>query len=518
MGKLLLLIVFALSFPQLPLYSSNQITYFVHGLAEARVGFLNHDWFAHTTDPYPVFSALVGVTEHLLGEKAFYFFFMIILAIYGYSILGIASEVFNIGNTSAKYLAYFALLTMLDSGLFLHLISKFHSLSSLAPIFEPNGLLTRGVAEQSILGQIFQPSVFGVFLVLSIFFFLREKPFIAVFCLVIAATIHASSLLSAAVLTCTYGLIILVKDKDYRKALLLGATSLLLLTPTILYVYLNFRPTTPVIFAQSQSILVDYRIPRHAVVTTWFGLSAVFQIMIVTLAIYLVRHSKIFPILLSAFLVSGILTVVQILTGNKTLALLFPWRISTFLVPIASSLILAKIVSLVFQNLNGRLSKLVAPLQVVISIVIIMLSYWGVRQTMTLLNTPRAGLTDSTRFIANTYQPDHLYLIPPDMESFRLAAKVPVFVEYKSSPYKDTDVAEWYQRLKNANAFYASGGKAACNMLDDLVDRYRITDVILKRGSSIANCALLNEVYKDSNLVVFAVHDDDEERIDPGIR
>src|SRR5262245_61620246 len=95
-GKLLLLFIFAFSFPQWPLYSSNQNTYMVHGLANAGVGFLNVDWLVHTTDPFPVFSALVSLTAHLFGEKAFYFFFMLILAIYGYSILGIAGDIFRV--------------------------------------------------------------------------------------------------------------------------------------------------------------------------------------------------------------------------------------------------------------------------------------------------------------------------------------------------------------------------------------------------------------------------------------
>jgi len=30
-------------------------------------------------------------------------------------------------------------------------------------------------------------------------------------------------------------------------------------------------------------------------------------------------------------------------------------------------------------------------------------------------------------------------LVPSDIESFRLGAKVPIFVDYKSNPYKDTD-------------------------------------------------------------------------------
>jgi hypothetical protein len=378
-------------------------------------------------------------------------------------------------------------------------------LEPIAPIFDPNGLLTRGVAGQSTLGKVFQPSVFGVFLVLSIFFFLREKPFSAVACSAIAATFHSSYLLSAAVLTCTYMVVILVKDKDYRRSLFLGATSLLLITPSLIYVYVNFKPTTPDLFAQAQSILVDYRIPHHAIVARWFGISALFQIMVVALSIYLVRRTRIFPILLGAFLASILLTAVQMLIGNKSLALLFPWRISTFLVPIASSLILAKIVSTIFQIVNHRFSKFVKPLQTVILVVITMLGYLGVRQTVTLLDTPRAGLTALTSFASNIYQPGDLYLIPTDMELFRLVTKAPIFVDYKSNPYKDTDVIEWFNRVEIANDFYTTSGKPACNILHNISDKYRITYVLLKSESSVGNCGILHEVYKDADFTIYTV-------------
>ena len=115
-GELLLVLIFGLSFPQWPLYSSHQNTYPLHGLAHAGVGFLNLDWLAHTTDPYPAFSALVTLTIQTLGERAFYFFFIVLLAIYGYSIWGIVRELFGLDGAIEKYLIYFVLLTVLVIG------------------------------------------------------------------------------------------------------------------------------------------------------------------------------------------------------------------------------------------------------------------------------------------------------------------------------------------------------------------------------------------------------------------
>ncbi|MEE9302142.1 MAG: DUF6798 domain-containing protein [Thiotrichaceae bacterium] len=503
-GKLLLMLVFAISFTQWPLYSSGQNGYFLHGLANAGVGFLNMDWLSQTADTAPVFSVLVNVTIQFLDENTFYFFYITIIAIYCYSLLGIACYVYGIGNSSIKYLSYFVLFTMLYSGLLARLLRELPVLYQFTS--DLHKILTHGVAGQVILGFAFLPCAFGVFLILSIYSFLRDKPFVAVACLSITATFHASSILSAAVLTCTYITVIVVKEKNYRKALLLGTVALVLVIPTLTYIYLNFRPTDADTFAQAQSILVDYRMPHHAKVTSWFGQSTLFQITIIALSIYLVRRTKLLPILLVPFLVATILTVAQALTGNKGLALLYPWRISVFLVPIASSIILACIVSVAFQIFSKPISRTVRSLlQAAILAVIIMLGYFGVHHTIWLLNAPNVGLNASTRFVASTFQPGNLYLIPPDMLSFRLAAGVPILVDFKAPPKQDAEVVEWFNRVEIAKDFYASSGDTACSILKNISDKYGTTHVLLRSDSSIAICGILRELYRDADFAIYEI-------------
>lgn len=572
-----LILLFAISFPQKPLFSSNQNAYFIHGLANAGIGYLHLDWLAQTTDPFPVFSALVSITMLLFGEYAFYLYQIGIQGIYAYSILAIGSYVFRFDDRGLKYLSYFVLLAALYSGVLSRFMSELPGLWRLASIVAPDGLLIKGVAGQYVLGPFFQPSVFGVFIVLSIYSFLRDKSFIAVVCLAIAATFHSSYLLGAAVLVCTYMAVIIFRDRDYRKALLLGITALVFVMPALIYNYLNFGPTTADMYAQAQNILVDYRIPHHAKITSWFSQSTVFQIIVVTVSIYLARHSRLFPILLGLTLTSIILTVTQVLTGSKALALLFPWRLSVFLVPIASSIILASTVSLAFQIsqqpfrkhqfaaravqltlLIGSISiaapflisifqsiadqssfrieqfaglivglgllttglafphwqevscalqqtRCVHLLQAAIVGMVIILGYRGINHTMTLFNTPKVGVTASILYVSSTYQPGNLYLIPPDIESFRLAAEIPVFVDFKSHPYKDTELIEWFDRVEASEEFYGSSGDTACSVLQNISDKHGITHVILKSESSIAHCETLHELYRDEAFVIFEV-------------
>jgi len=95
------------------------------------------------------------------------------------------------------------------------------------------------------------------------------------------------------------------------------------------------------------------------------------------------------------------------------------------------------------------------------------------------------------------------------MELFRLAARVPIFVDYKSHPFKDTEVIEWFNRVEITDKYYDTRGKTACNLLHNLSDKYKITDVILKRESSLTNCGAVYEVYRDANFVIYKVRIDE---------
>jgi len=573
-GKLLLALVFAVSFRQLPLYSSNQNTYFLHGLANAGVGHLSSDWLAQTTDPVPVFSALVSVTVYIFGENIFYLYQIIIQGIYAYSILGVGSSIFRFKSLGIKYLFYFVLIAELHVGFLAHFLSVVPIFHHLTYSINPNGILTSGVAGQYILGPFFQPSVFGVFIILSIYFYLQDRYFAAVVCLAIAATFHPTYLLSAGVLTGTYMMSIVVRDRKYLKALTLGAAALALVMPILIYSYLRFRPTNPDIYTQAQDILINYRIPHHAKVVSWISKDVLFQIAFITLALYLVRQTKLFPVFLGSFLSAIILTLVQLLTGSKTLALLFPWRLSVFLVPIASAVIIASTVSNIHRTLRQSLSgnptrfiQLILSISGIVAITFslipnflpsisdqlgfgirqflgaafgftllaasLTISYWqrpyfvslqakvvpvlestilagilllgilGVLHTVRLLSIPKVGVNAFTVFVTNTYRPGNLYLVPPDLEWFRLAAKVPIFVDFKSHPYRDIELLEWFNRVEIAKNYYTPIGDTDCNILKEISSKYGITHVISR--FPVSTCGMLHELYRDKEFILYEV-------------
>src|SRR5437763_15532663 len=82
-------VVFGISYTQAPLYYSNQNQYFLHGLADAGRGDLHEDWLANTKDSTPLFTGLVEVTATYLEECWFYVYYLVILGVYFYSLLGL---------------------------------------------------------------------------------------------------------------------------------------------------------------------------------------------------------------------------------------------------------------------------------------------------------------------------------------------------------------------------------------------------------------------------------------------
>jgi hypothetical protein len=195
--RFILGIVFALSYSQDPLYTSNQNTYLLHGLANSNMGFLSSDWMANTVDPFPLFSSLISLTYSNTSPFFFYIYYAIILGVFIFSIMGITSELWNKNRSHTESLTNFVFITGICSVAFSYIALNLtgNALSS---------IVLNGVADQYILGSIFQPSTFGVFLLLSIYVFLKGKPFFSVIFLGVAASFHPTYLLGAATLTLSY--------------------------------------------------------------------------------------------------------------------------------------------------------------------------------------------------------------------------------------------------------------------------------------------------------------------------
>jgi hypothetical protein len=180
-----------------------------------------------------------------------------------------------------------------------------------------------------------------------------------------------------------------------------------------------------------------------------------------------------------AFALSAALTLAQVATGSLTLALLFPWRLSSVLVPIATTVVLSRLVAARALPLEGQAAWVVAG-AVVAALVGAGVWIMGDRQAfymdddeLPVLHFVRQAKRPGDVYFLPVHLPDLAQttrgslssdfkplpdkqsdrrVIPVDLQRFRLSTGAPIFVDFKAVPYSDTDVLEWYERLGMARA------------------------------------------------------------------
>ena len=494
--------LFTLAYAQSPLYTSNQNQYFLQGLARAGFGTLNHDWLANTLDPTPVFSGLIYLTgRFLFWSPIFYLYYGILAGTYLFSLFGIITERFQIDTPQAKRWFYLAALILIHSAATRYLVVR---------IFSPDWayLLDGGVAGQRLLGSVFQPSSFGVLLCLSIYLFLRRKITWAVICLVMAPTVHPTYLLSAAILTLVYMGLRFNEGKSIRASLAIGGSAALGVTPILIHTYLTFGGTGPVSMTRARELLVTFRIPHHAIPAEWFDGSVVIKIGFVLIALFLVRKTRLFHILFWPLAVSIIGSFIQLILQSDVLALLFPWRMSTWLVPLSVSIVafwgLEQIWPWISKRVNAK-ALMAASMTLAIGLACAGLtkSIWEYREKKEGNDRPMMA------FVADNKEPGNVYLVPLDMQDFRLETGAPAYIEFKSIPYKDVEVLEWYRRVGTAgNLYRAPNKRTGCQILADLYLE-GVTNVVLPYDHTVKNCSNLKAQYVDMNYQVYQLTRDE---------
>lgn len=534
--------VFGLAYTQTPLYEGNQNTKFLHGLAQAGIGYLGEDWLANTADPLPVFSWLVEQTARI-NQEIFYIYYFILFGVYCFSLWGIASQVFGIDRSFNRSLLFLAGVLAVHSR---WLILRLEVRQGLNIEFLHNGL-----AGQYLLGLEFQNSSFGVLLLLSIYAFLKRKYAWAVASLAVACLFHSAYLFSAALLTLAYLLVIFLEELNRlrqdssdlnpprnnaprkalnptimlqaaRKPFWIGAVTLLLVVPLVWYNQAYLGATSAESQAQALRILVHERIPHHTQPAQFLDRTAYIQIAIMLVGLLLASRSRLFAVM--AALAGGglVLSAVQIWTGSDSLALLGPWRVSVLLVPLSTSLILAAAITLAAYLLRvGRGSEKQAPLRLVdhplLLLVILPLvfnfSSRAVRRGMAIQSDYGASfrqgqLTEMMEFVRANLAPGQIYMVQPleaEFDNFRLYTGAPILINWKSHPYKDTDVLEWYDRVQRADTYYKASGEERCALLESLTVRYGLTHAVVKKRDAELECGFNQAVFRSNRYTIFAL-------------
>jgi len=461
------IILFCMAYSQAPLYYSNQNQYFLHGFTKAKLGYLEKDWLGNTTDPTPLFSGLICLSITWLNENIFYFYYAMLQGVF----LSCAWIIYHRKNNNKPFeighYALFSAIFILINSAALRWLS-YRLFDQDYPWF-----LQAGVAGQYILGAMFQPSNFGVFLLLGLSLFLVEKHISATVFTCLAGILHTTYLLGGAFIILGFQLY-LVLDGKIKKAILIGILALLLVTPSVFYAAGNFQPSSSEGFKEAQEFLVKFRLPHHCLPQLWLDWVACLQILWIMLSLFLLRKQKALTVILVPFLLGALLTILQVVTQSNTLALLFPWRISSVLVPLATMIILSELLAYCNPFIS-RLKPFVP--SVVLSIILALLgiaipvfkagfvikenengilAHIKTNKTIDdlyLLPVNVPNLASTTRgSLSSDFKPigkktTDTRIVPIDMQRFRLYAQAPLYIDFKAIPYKDADVLDWHRRL-----------------------------------------------------------------------
>jgi hypothetical protein len=456
-----------------PLYFSNQNQYLLHGAAEAGVGFLDRDWLANTADPTPVFSGLVAATYRWPGELGLHVEYGVVLVVYFFSLALVPKLLPGQLLKPGGYFVFCTLLILVHAAALRWLSVRVFGIDY--PWYFQDG-----VAGQYVLGPSLQPSVFGVLLITSLVAFAYDRLALAAICCAAAAIMHPTYLLPGGLLIAGY-MVALARAGRWRAALAVGVGTLAAVAPVLVYSFREFGPSSPDQFAEAQRILAETRIPHHASVHQWLDPIGAMQLVWAAVGLWLVRRTALLVPLL--FLAGGglLLTVAQVATESYSLALLFPWRVTTILVPMATCVILAQVVWLASPWMErppaiaGALALLAAAVAGGILVMVLGLGYLGDEGELPLTDyvrdhkrsgevylvparfpavgaAPRGSV--STTFREPQRASLDAKLIPVDLQRFRLLAEAPIFIDFKSVPYKDTDVLEWHRRLTLCQQWY----------------------------------------------------------------
>jgi hypothetical protein len=487
--------VLAIIYAQSPLFTSNQNDYFLHGLAQAGYGYLDRDWIANRADFLPAFSSLIYVTYKIFQSSTpAYAYYALVMGAYLASMYGLMDLLFDLRRSKARSLAFVAVFLAVHSAALHFILSR---LTGATGTFMFEG----GVADQRVLGQVFQPSVFGVFLLVSLYVFMRRRPFLALLPLAVAVYFHSVYLLAAALLTLGYMWVLFREERSLKRPLLLGVTALLIVLPVVAYTAYIYWPTSPEISRAAFEISVQQRNPQHAVISQWLDWEVLVQASIFLIGLFLIRKSRLFPVLV---IVSGstlLLTLAQVITSSDLLALLFPWRVSVILIPLGTTVLIAALVTWIAERGKAAAGRWVIGLSL---LAISGLMVIGVMRFQIELGRQRSDpARPMMAWVAAHKSPTDVYLIPPKMMDFRLATGAPAYIDFLYAPERDIDVIEWGRRLSRAYSYYQ--GVTPCEALKILADEEGITHVVAPDNEPDNVCTTMPVIYDDGAYRIYLI-------------
>ena len=455
-------------YPMQELFSGNQNIYFLWGMADMLPNAFAADPLLSSPNPYPAFSWLISIFPVQYLSIWVTIIYILLSSIYSYSLFGIADRITAIYTNSTRLFSFLTLF------LFLHSSPIWGTYLQLVLDVDLRWLWDSGIAEQGVLRGYLQPSVFGVFLLLSLYQAMRKNYALAILCIAPAAISHASYLFLGGMLT----LLIIFQSNFSKKSLVASVILLMLVLPYSYFIFSHFIQVDEALkTAINHAVMASFSENIHINPSNWLNAKFYLQLLVMLLGFIILWKTQLRNIILAIGILGTLLTLLAYGMDNTTLISLNPWRVSVLIVPIATVAILSKIITngiwltirphtlsfigvacvalviyrifgnssagfidpwtmvqiaafmlilvsagLIFKN--ERLSKLLTPLTIVALL------------TVGIVDRHVDGIAKSSTeefkaisAIDKTSEPNTIYIIPPSWTSFRMNAHKAVYAD-----------------------------------------------------------------------------------------
>ncbi len=374
--------------------------------------------------------------------------------------------------------------------------------------------MLQGMAGQYAMGAFLQPSEFGVFLIASVALFVAGRPIAPYIFVAIAGVFHQSYLLAGAFLIVGYFSYEVFFGKRIKDALIGSVAAVIIVSPVLWYSFAYFSASDAEVMERSRHILAEFRISHHAIPAKWFDADQIKRTVIIGLATglaYFVDRRLTF-VMASAAALGGLASLAALLIDSNALYLLFPWRITVVLVPLSAVVLVVSVVRIVT---GGRFARFVTGPWASLAMVLLAMTLSVTSLSMNIAQSSvyetgqgvvgvpeqdrEAEYLDLIHYVRANEAPGQLYLHNPEwFFSFRIGSGAAAYVDFKSHPYRDVEVVEWWARWEWALLLYT--GHRACDppLLDEIRDR-GITHMILdkvrdnERATTTLNCIAAGE-------------------------
>ncbi len=182
-------------------------------------------------------------------------------------------------------------------------------------------------------------------------------------------------------------------------------------------------------------------------------------------------------------------------------------RLSAILVPIGTALVCAFFIDILFKHIPKLADGLRRPIEISCLSILSITILAGLVNSYIDFTHKRADPARALwEYITDHKQSGEIYLIPPKMQEFRLQTGAPAFVDFKSHPYKDVEVLEWYKRIRISPYFYRNEPQNIdCNLLNTAHSLGGVTHVILGQAQLGLQCTELQSIYQDQNYALFSL-------------